>query len=128
MSVTHRIYGGSVLIGVLAGIFCGWTVLGATPEFTRERNNAPTVRISYDYVLVSGTLVSKDESSHSFVADVTGPYDSSVPWRAYIRYDDTATNNAALRDAHAGDALTFSLSRNEGPLSADRVAPSLNSL
>jgi hypothetical protein len=125
---THRIYGGSALVGILAGIFCAWAVLRATPEFMRERNNTPAVRISSDYVLVSGTLVSKDETSRSFVADVTGPYDSSVPWRAHIQYDDTAANDAALRDAQAGDVLTFSLMRNEGPLSADRVTPSLSSL
>jgi hypothetical protein len=121
-------YGGSMLIGVFAGILCAWVVLGHTPEFTRERNEMPAVRVSYDYVLVSGTLVSKDEQSHSFIADVTGPYDSSVSWRAHIRYDDTATNNAALRDAQTGDTLTFSLMRSEGPFSADRVAPSLSSL
>jgi hypothetical protein len=121
-------YGGSMLIGVFAGILCAWVVLGHTPEFTRERNEMPAVRVSYDYVLVSGTLVSKDEQSHSFIADVTGPYDSSMPWRAHIQYDDTAANSTVLHDAQIGDALTFSLARDEGPLFADRVAPSLSSL
>jgi hypothetical protein len=121
-------YGGSVLIGVLAGIFCAWAALGTTPEFTRERNETPAVRISRDYVRMAGTLVSKDEQARSFIADITGPYDSPAPWRARINYSDTESNTATIRAADTGSALTFLLKRGEGPFYTDSVVPSLYSL